>query len=453
MSVDEPNIQPDPPQPTVRKRWRYFTRRHAFLAALIVGVGAIVVILLVLFLFRLGYVDRYIAGQIKQTFANYGIRAEIREFHATFPPQTVEMSGVELYDSSTGDQLGKIGRLVATIRVEDLYALNLRRNINLQDLKIEGLEAWVKFDEQGRSNFRNVHIPPPEPNKRILFAYSTANVEIKNGTIYYGDARHDISGDARNLQVTILPDDPSAPAESWMNTVTLNVTNSTFTYDGRPINNIDVHARGRVNQTRAEIHEVVLRSPVAEARLEGVMDDWRALRYQMKVTSTVDLTQLSDVLKPGATLRGAGNFVGTVTGQGDQFKVDGEVKSDALAADGVRLQGLNVSASGSVQGKSYEINGKAVADLLNAGDFQIDSLQLVGNVMGTGTNFRWVGELRAVAEKSYGTTLTGLILRDARAEMNDGVMTASSSQFTANGLTASGARVDGITASDLRVRK
>lgn len=453
MSVDEPNIQPEPPKPTVTKRWRYFTRRHAFLAALIVGVVAIVVILVVLFMFRLGYVDRYIAGQIKQTFANYGIRAEIREFHATFPPQTVEMSGVELYDSSTGEQLGKIGRLVATIRIEDLYALNLRRNINLQDLKIEGLEAWVKFDEQGRSNFRNIHIPPPEPNKRILFAYSTANVEIKNGTIYYGDARHDISGDARNLQVTILPDDPSAPAASWMNTVTLNATNSTFTYDGRPVNNIDFHARGRVNQTRAEIQEMVLRSPVAEARLEGVMDDWRALRYQMKVTSTVDLTQLSDVLQSGTTLRGAGNFAGTVTGEGDQFKVDGEIKSDALAADGVRLQGLNVSASGSVQGKSYEINGKAVADLLNAGDFQIDSVQLMGKVMGTGTNFRWVGELRAVAEKSYGTTLTGLILHDARAEMNDGVLTASSSQFTANGLAASGAKVSGITASDLRVRK
>ena len=110
-----------------------------------------------------------------------------------------------------------------------------------------------------------------------------------------------------------------------------------------------------------------------------------------------------------------------------------------LAADGVRLQGLNVSASGSVDGRLREINGKAVADLLNAGDFQIDSVQLMGNVMGTGTNFRWVGELRAVAERSYGTTMTGLILRDARAEMNDGVLTASSRQFNANGLVASGA--------------
>ncbi|HEX6043396.1 MAG TPA: hypothetical protein VFZ22_02820, partial [Pyrinomonadaceae bacterium] len=331
-------------------------------------------------------------------------------------------------------------------------ALNLQRNINLEDLRMEGLELWVQFDNQGRSNFRNIHIPPPEPNRRILFAYASATIEIVNGVVHYGDARHEISGEARNLEATIQPENPNAPADSWINNVTLNFTDSNLTYDGRPINDIAVHARGRVNQTRAEIHELVLRSPVAEARLTGTMDDWRALRYQMQITSTVDLTQVSEVLRPGATLRGAGNFSGTVTGEGDQFKVTGEIKSDALAADNIRLQGLNINASGNVQGRTYDINGKAVADLLNAGDFRIDSLQLAGNVMGTGSNFRWVGELRAVAERSYGTTLTGLILRDARAEMNEGVLTASSRQFSANSLTASGAKVNGITATDLRAK-
>src|SRR6185503_12335363 len=146
--------------------------------------------------------------------------------------------------------------------------------------------------------------------------------------------------------------------------------------DGRPINNIDIQAQGRFNQEKAEIQQLVLKSPVAEAKMNGVMDDWRALRYQMNVTSTVDLTQLSDTLRTGTALRGAGNFSGTIAGEGDQFKINGQIQSDALAADNVRLQGLNVNASGTVTGKSYELNGKAVADLLNAGDFQIDSLQL-----------------------------------------------------------------------------
>src|SRR5690349_13252039 len=458
MSVDDPRTptdlpeRPEPSKPSGGKRWRYFTRRHAILAGLILGGGVIVLIILAFFLYRLGFVDRYVAGQIKNTFANYGIRAEIKEFHATVPPNTVEMNGVELYDAVSGEKLGKIDKLSATIRIEDLYALNLRREINLRELKIEGFEAWVTFDDQGRSNFRNIHVPPPEPNARILFAYATANIQVKNGVIHYGDTRHEISGEARNLQATIQPENPNAPVDSRTNAVTLGFSNSTFTYDGRTVENIDLNLRGRVDQTSADIQELVLKSPVAEARLTGKMNDWRALNYDMSVTSSVDLTQLSDVLHSGTTLRGAGNFAGTITGEGDQFKVNGEIKSDALAADNVRLQGLNVSANGSVNGRSYEINGKAVADLLNDGNFHLDTLQIAGQVMGTGTDFRWVGELRAVAERSYGTTLGGLILRDARAEMNNGNLTASAGQFTANSLSTSGAKVNGITASDLRAR-
>src|SRR6266545_2528661 len=158
------------------RRRRFLNRRNFVIATIFAAVGVVALILLIVIIYRLGYVDRYVAGQIKDTFAKYGIRAEIKEFHAGFPPQTVEMSGLELYDSQTGEQLGKIDRLLATIRVEDLYALNLQRNINLRDLKIEGLEAWVTFDEQGRSNFRNIHIPPPEINRRILFAYTAANI-------------------------------------------------------------------------------------------------------------------------------------------------------------------------------------------------------------------------------------------------------------------------------------
>ncbi|HKP45265.1 MAG TPA: hypothetical protein VJT50_01585, partial [Pyrinomonadaceae bacterium] len=451
-AIAEQDAQRKHPVTPQGRRRRFLNRRNLIIATTAAAIGVVALILLVVMSYRLGYVDRYVAVQIKDTFAKYGIRAEIRDFHTTFPPQTVEMLGVELYDSQTGEKLGKIDRVLATVRIEDLYALNLQRNINLKDLKIEGLDAWVTFDEQGRSNFRNIHIPAPEPNRRILFAYSTAHVEIKNGVIHYGDASHEISGEARNLNATVQPDDPSAPAESWMNTVVLSLSNSTFTYDGRPIDNIGIEAHARVNQTRAEIQDLVLSSPVAEARFSGTMDDWRALSYQMNITSSVDLTQLSDVLRSGATLRGTGSFAGTVSGRGDQYKIEGEAKSDSVAADGIRLQGLTVTAKGTGQGKTYDINGRAVASLLSAGDFQLNNVQLVGGVMGTGSDFRWLGELRAAAERSYGTTITGLILQDARAEMNDGVLTASSRQFVANSLSSSTARASGVSASDLRLR-
>ena len=245
--------KPTPGVGPLRRGLRRFTRRHAVISGIIIAVLVVALILIALVAYRMGAVDRYVANQIKGTLSTYGIRAEIRESHTSIAPQTVEMLGVELFDASTGEKLGKIDRLLATVRIEDLYALNLRRNINLKDLTVEGLELWVNFDSQGRSNFRNIHIPPPEPNARILFAYSTAHIELKNAHVHYGDALHSLSGEARNLHATIAPDDPNNPAGSGMNAFTLSAANSTFVYDGRPINNIDIDAKGRVNETRAEI--------------------------------------------------------------------------------------------------------------------------------------------------------------------------------------------------------
>jgi translocation and assembly module TamB len=447
--------EPEPgraPRPS-RARRRLITRRNAVISVIGLACALLALILVAMFTYRLGYVDRYIAGQVKDTLSKYGIRAEIRSFHTSLTPQTVELLGLELYDAKTGEKLGKIDRMLATVRIEDLYALNLRRNINLKDLQIEGLELWVTFDAEGRSNFRNIQVPPPAPNQRILFAYSTAHLEIKNSQIHYGDALHSLSGEARNLHATIQPDDPMQPAASLMNTVAFSSTNSTFVYDGRPINNIDIEAHARTNETRAEIQELTLRSPFAEAKLQGVMDDWRALKYHLSITSTVDLTQASDVLQIGTAIRGAGNFTGTVVGDGDHYQLEGNIKSDALAADRLRLQGLEVNARGSGQGKSYDINGRAVARLLNAGDFQLNMVQLSGGVMGTGTDFRWLGELRAAAARGYGTTIAGLILRDARADYRDGVLTASAPRLAGTSLSSSGAKVQqGFQVTDLRVK-
>ncbi len=337
--------RPEPKTPQGRRR-RFLTRRNALFATIGIAALFVLLVLAVLVAYRLGYIDRYIANQIKGTFAEYGIRAEIKFFETKFGPRTVEMREIELFDEKSGERLGKIDRILATVRIDDLYSISLRRNVKLQDLQLDGLELWVKFDAEGNSNFRNLRLPEPDPNARILFSYSTAKIALNNAVIHYGDERHDISGEARNIVATVEPEDPSAPEESRMNRVTFSSTNSTFVYDGRPVNQIDITARGRVNQTRAEIQELVLRSPMAEARLSGVMDDWRNLRYRMQVNSTVDLTQASDVLQTGTTLRGVGTIVGTVTGDGSRYQVDGEIKADALAADGVRLQALAVTREG-----------------------------------------------------------------------------------------------------------
>lgn len=441
--------------PAAQQR-RFVTRRNAALAAAALGALVLVAIIGIVVFYRSGQLDRLIANQIIRTLASYNIRAEIGDFRLKFSPRTVEMRNLVLYDATSGEQLARIERLLATVRIEDLYALSLRRNINLESLQIDNLEAWALFNEQGLSNFRNIRLPPPDPNSRILFSYSTATLQLNNAIINYDDEQHQLSGVARNVRATIQPDtaqqgDLEQAAESRMSRVDLSFSGSTFVYNDRPINDISVEARARVNQTRADIDELILRSPIAEARLHGTMDDWRALRYQLEVDSTVDLTQTSDVLQTGTTLRGAGQFVGKVTGEGTRYRVDGRIESDALAADNVRLKGLNVSAQASGDGASYEANGRAVAELLTAGDFQLNAVQLAGRVMGTGTDFRWVGELRSAAARSGDIKISNLILSDAAAEVRDGRITASTERVRAGTLSASDATVQGVQAQGVRV--
>jgi translocation and assembly module TamB len=445
--------RPEPVTPQGQRR-RWLTRRNALFATLAIAAGLVLLIILLIAGYKLGYLDRYVAGQIKNTLAQYGIRAEIKEFHTAISPRTVEMREIELYDAQTGAHLGKIERMLATVRVEDLYALNLRRNVNLESLVVDNPELWVTFDAQGNSNFRNIKLPPPDPNQRILFSYSTASIKINGGVVHYGDVQHDLNGEARQLALTIQPDDPNAPAASWMNTVTFSSNNSTLTYDGRPaINNIDINARGRINQTRAEIQDLTLSSPLAQAHLQGTMDDWRNLHYQMQVNSTVDLTQVSDVLQTSTALRGVGNFNGTINGEGDRYQLDGQIKSDALAADNIRLRALNVTARGTGQGKSYDMNGRAVAELLTAGDFQLSTVQLVGGVMGTGTDFRFLGDLRSAAARYAGTTsVSNLILSDVVAESRENTLTARVARAFFGGLTTKQASLGSVQASNLTLR-
>ena len=156
-----------------------------------------------------------------------------------------------------------------------------------------------------------------------------------------------------------------------MNTVTLDLANSTL-YLRWSTNQQYRRSCARTRKSNASRDSGAgVESPVAEARLQGTLDDWRALRYQMNITSSVDLTQLSDTLQTGATLRGVGNFSGTVTGEGDQFNSRAEIKSDALAADGVRLQGLNVTANGiRVRARVTRLTAKLLLTCSTSGDFR-----------------------------------------------------------------------------------
>lgn len=434
-----------------RKRRRYLTRRNALLSAAAVSALVLLLILAGVFFYRSGRVDSILANQIKATLDEYNIRAEVEGVQAQIGARTVIIRNLALFDKTTGARLGNVRELRATVRVEDMFALSLRRNVNLESLAINGLDLDVVFDGEGRSNFSNITLPEADPNRRILFSYSTAKINITDSRVRYADERFDLAGEARNVGLQIEPEDLSQPEDARMNRIFLTLTDSTLSYDGRPVEPIDITARARANQTRAVIDELIVRSPVTEARAHGVIDDLRALRYRLNVESKVDLQQVEAVAQTGAALRGFGDFKGVVTGEGTRYQVDGGIESERLVAANVRLQGFNLQAFAQGDGAAYEAQGRAVAEVLNAGDFRLDALQLAGQVRGTGADFRWLGELRAAAARSGSNGIAGLIVRDAIAEKRDEQLAITARQISGANLTASGTRINEVNLADVRV--
>jgi hypothetical protein len=56
------------------------------------------------------------------------------------------MLGVELFDGQSGEKLGKIDRVLATVRIEDLTRSTCVAT-SIQELKLKG-SAWVSFENR-----------------------------------------------------------------------------------------------------------------------------------------------------------------------------------------------------------------------------------------------------------------------------------------------------------------
>lgn len=432
-----------------KKRRRFFTLKNLFRLSVVAVVALFVVLLIALVAYRLGVVDNYVESRTVAKLDQYGIRAEIGSLGTSPSPKSAELKDIKLYDKLTGEPLGKVDRIYTTFTFLDLFALSLTRNIRFDTIEVDGLEVWVKFDKDGNSNFRNLRNAPS--SKSLKFDFLAAKTTLKNTKIYFDDQQHELSGEARNIAILFEPEDASLPEEERRFKFDLKSDNSTFVYDGKPVDNISISAKGIADKQGAQIQEFVLRSPIAESTLVGKIDDWQKMSYSFDIRSSVDITQAADIFQSETALRGTGNFVGKVTGEGANYKVDGEITSDALAADNIRLKALKVSAQGKGEGASYEANGKAVADLLTAGDYEFNYIQLIGNIYGTGTDFRWLGEMHAAAAKvPGGATIAGLIVYDAVAEKKAETIDVTAKRGTAKTVNLKDTQVIGVQANDIR---
>jgi translocation and assembly module TamB len=439
-------------EPAETEGRRYFTRRNAGIALGLTALGIVLLAVLVVTLYRGGVADQYIKTQFTAKMADIGIDFDADVFRVTIAPLRLELKNATFNDRTTGEKLFFVRDAQLGLTVQDLYAWQLSRDIEINTTDISGAEVWVRFDEEGRSNFSNLRLVEDQAGSRVNFKYESVRFTVRDSVVHFNDLSRRIAADANNVIFSLGPEDPGVPEDQLRYRFDLSSTQSRFVYEDRALDPIDVRAVGIADRAGADITELRLTTPIGVTSLSGRLSDWASLKYDLNVESTVDLTQTTSIFPLGTSIKGFGNFKGRVSGEGETYRVDGTVDSESLTAEGVYLKAVNVAATVEGTNNSYSANGNAVAELLTFEDFRIEFPRMAGNVRGTGTDFRWVGELQAVAAKTDKLTMAGLFLRDAVAEYEDRQVSASAGSLQAQLFSVGGNEFSGVTARNVRAQ-
>ncbi|MBK9164421.1 MAG: translocation/assembly module TamB domain-containing protein [Acidobacteria bacterium] len=387
------------------------------------GVFVLLIALIGLLLFRGGAADTYVKNQFREKMEYMGIVFDADVFRLNASPLELELKNATFNDRVSGEKLFFIRDARIGLTILDLFAWQASREISVDSTEIYGAEVWVRFDENGRSNFAN--IVSDERESSLSFKYDSISFLLLDSVVHFNDASRKIEADARNLTLSVRPTEEPLLERPSRFLFELESTDSFLTYDGSRLEDVRIRATGIADPESADISELRIDTPIGYSILSGRLMDWQNFTYDLNIESSVDLAQTSTIFPLGTTLRGVGNFKGRVGGTGTNYRVEGNITSEALSADGVYLRAVDVAATVAGTNSQYEANGQAVAELFTFEDFRIEFPRIAGNVRGTGTDFLWVGELQAAAAKSGSLTLGGLFLSDAVAELRNGRLDAS----------------------------
>lgn len=431
------------------KRRRFFTRRNAAISSGALAILFVLLAVLAVVFYRYGVFDNYVKAQFVGKMNRIGMNFDADAFRVTVSPLQLQLKNATFTDKITGEKLFFLSDAKFGLTVKNLYDWQLNRDISIDSTDVDGAEVWVKFDENGKSNFSNLQLV--EEDNRINFTYSSVKFSLKNATVYVNDLARKIDADAKNVIFSLEPENPSVPDAQKRYKFDFTSTQSNFIYDGNAVEPIDIRAKGIADGKGADISELKITTPIGDSTLTGKLNDWKSPKYDLDIVSTVDLTQTTTVLPIGTPLRGVANFSGKVSGEGESYKVDGKIDSESLTAPGVYLKALNVNGTVAGTNSMYEANGTAVAELLTFEDFKIDFIKLVGNIRGTGTDFKWLGELEAAAAETPLGTLGGLFISDAVAEYKEKNLTANLGNVRAKRFFNEDADVQDIQSNGIKI--
>ncbi len=193
-----PDEEIEKTEPEDPKRRRLFTRRNGVIVLIGGAVFVLVITLVSWIAYRSGVLNNYVRNQFVTKMADIGIVFDADVFRVTVNPLELELKSATFTDKVSGEKLFFIRNAHLLMTVQDLYAWQLNRDISIDKTEINGAEVWVKFDENGRSNFSNLDLVEKEGG-RVNFKYDSIDFSLADSVIHFGDLSRKISGNAKML--------------------------------------------------------------------------------------------------------------------------------------------------------------------------------------------------------------------------------------------------------------
>ncbi|MEW6731556.1 MAG: translocation/assembly module TamB domain-containing protein [Acidobacteriota bacterium] len=238
------------------------------------------------------------------------------------------------------------GHVYIKVRARDLFA----GKFELKDLVVSEPRIYVSFDAQGRANFAAIKLPP-ETNNQEQPQLASAVVALNSGQIIYADQRIDFSGQFNQFELTAVP------SLAGGSQISLRTQQCQLKYQSRVIELEQFAARARTLKERAEIQSITFQTPIASATLSGEIKDWRALSYDLNLYTKIDLAAISKTFLPEQPLTGQAEVRGHLTGQGSDYRFQGQFTSADLNAHGLHATDFDLQSELASMGNQLTLTG------------------------------------------------------------------------------------------------
>jgi len=401
---------------------------------------------IILVVYKSGYLSDFIKQRLTQNLDRIGIAFKAEEFSVELFPMTIKLRNADFLNKSNSEKLFQINSARIQLSLGSLWSFSQR--LDVKSTEIDGLQVWVKFDKQGKSNFSGLDFVEEEGGY-VELNYSSANLDIKNGIAHFGDISRQIQAKASDIYLRVFPEKLSD--EQIFYHFDLSSKDGLFSYRDKTIEGISIHAEGKIDHTSAEITSLRIKSQISEATLSGKIENLQNFRYVFDINAKVSLSAIGKMFDPALALDGNGGLTGKIFGEGEQYRIEGELITKSLSTPIFSLKNFQSTVGVKGNSRAYEASGQLIADMLNIGDFKLNLLRATSLVYGTGSDLKWFFDLQSASVNSPLGSIVSLYMKDAIAKYENEKISARIGILRANKILSPDFQLESVVGRDFSI--